>query len=236
MLDDRRPDRAGDVVAAGADRDRDAAPALEPERGVGDQRREARRAADQAEQDAVDDREGPDAAGQAGGDEADAEAGGADAERHDDAAPVGEAPHEDAADAEADHQQRVGQRRVGARDAELGLHARQDDGDDVHRAAADRHQHQGDGEAAPGVAGIDGVCLHGVDCAIRRGDASGSAAMPTRACHSERSEESRAAQAARSFASLRMTAARARYGRAAAATARTRSRSSARRARPRSAG
>ena len=47
VLDDRRPDRAGEVVAARADRDRDAAPAHEPERGVGDQRREGRRAAEQ---------------------------------------------------------------------------------------------------------------------------------------------------------------------------------------------
>ena len=160
MLDDRRPDRAGDIVAAGADRDGDAAPALEPKRGVGDQRRKARRAADQAEQHAVNQGEGPDAARQAGGDEAEAEAGGADQERHGDAAPVGEAPHEDAADAEADHQQRVRQRRVGASDAELGLNARQDHSDDVHRAAANRHQQQCDGEANPGVARVDRVGCH----------------------------------------------------------------------------
>ena len=47
VLHDRRPDRAGEVVAARADRDRDAAPAHEPERRVGDQRRESRRAAEQ---------------------------------------------------------------------------------------------------------------------------------------------------------------------------------------------
>ena len=32
-FDDRRPDRAGDVIAAGGDRDRDAAPLIEPVRG-----------------------------------------------------------------------------------------------------------------------------------------------------------------------------------------------------------
>ena len=39
-----------------------------------------------------------------------------------DAEAVGQPAHQHAADAEADHGQRVGQRRVGARDAELGLH------------------------------------------------------------------------------------------------------------------
>ncbi len=111
VLHDRRPDRAGEVVAAGADRHRGAAPLDEPERGVGDQRREGRRAAGQAEQQAVDDREGEDAAAQAGEDEAGGQADRADQDRQHHAAPVGQAAHEDAADAEADHQQRVGQRR-----------------------------------------------------------------------------------------------------------------------------
>ena len=123
VLDDRRPDRAGDVVAAGADRDRDAAPAHEPERGVGDQRREASPSCRPAPISTPwTMREGPDAGREPGGDEADAEPGRADQQRHHDAAPVGEPPHQHAADAEADHQQRVGQRGVGARDAELGLH------------------------------------------------------------------------------------------------------------------
>ena len=42
VLDERRPDRAGDVVAGGAQRHRDAAPPLEPERDVGHQRHEGR--------------------------------------------------------------------------------------------------------------------------------------------------------------------------------------------------
>ena len=57
VLHDRRPDRAGEVVAAHADGQRDAAAAVEPQRGVGDQRREGRRAAEQAEQQAVRERE-----------------------------------------------------------------------------------------------------------------------------------------------------------------------------------
>ena len=42
QLDDRRPDRARDVVARGGDGDGEAAPLLEPVRDVGDQRREGR--------------------------------------------------------------------------------------------------------------------------------------------------------------------------------------------------
>ena len=57
VLHDRRPDRAAEVVAARADRNRDAAPAIEPERRVGDQRREGGGAAEHADQQAVDQRE-----------------------------------------------------------------------------------------------------------------------------------------------------------------------------------
>ena len=74
VLHDRRPDRAGEVVAARADRHRDAAPAHEPERGVGDQRREAWpscRAADQQRRARA--RTPTRLAAQAGGDEAEAE-------------------------------------------------------------------------------------------------------------------------------------------------------------------
>ena len=60
---------------------------------------------------------------QAGATKPTAEPGGADQERHHDAAAVGEPAHQHAAEAEADHQQRVRQRRLGARDAELRLHA-----------------------------------------------------------------------------------------------------------------
>ena len=48
--------------------------------------------------------------------------------------------------------ERVGQRSVGARDAELGLHRRQHDGHDVHAARADRHQRERD-EETPGRVG-----------------------------------------------------------------------------------
>ena len=117
-----------DVVAAGADRHRDAAPAHEPERGVGHQRRESGRAAEQPDQQAVREREADQMlAAMPARDEASAQAGGADQHRHHHAEAVGQPAHHDAADAEADHQQRVGQRGIGARDAELGLHRGQHD-------------------------------------------------------------------------------------------------------------
>ena len=62
MLDDRRPDRAGDVVAAGADADGDAAPAREPARDVGHHRSEHGRSCRAGRSAALGERELPDAA------------------------------------------------------------------------------------------------------------------------------------------------------------------------------
>ena len=61
----------------------------------------------------------------AGEDEARAQAERADHHRHHDAEAVGEAAHEDAADAEADHRERIGQGSVAARGREIRLHQRQ---------------------------------------------------------------------------------------------------------------
>ena len=69
--------------------------------------------------------------------------------RHHDAEAIGQPAHRDAAEAEPDHRQRVGERRVAARDAELGLHRRQRDDDRPHADAADRRQHQRPRRAAP---------------------------------------------------------------------------------------
>ena len=149
---------------------------------------------------------------QAGGDEAEAEPGGADQERHDDAAPVGQAPHEDAADAEADHQQRVRQRRVGARDAELGLHARQDDGDDVHRAAADRHQQQRRRRGGPRRSANRRRALHRAIVRIRR---------RARAARPRAAAPSASARAAAAAPPRRRRAARRRRASTAASTSAT---------------
>ena len=85
MLQHRRPQRAREIVAGGADRDRDAAPAHEPMRDVGDERREGRGRAEKADQHALDERELPDRSGVGGADIAEAERDGADRARHRDA-------------------------------------------------------------------------------------------------------------------------------------------------------
>ena len=154
VLDDRRPDGAGKVVAAREDPDRDAAPPPEPQRHVREQRREGRRAAE-TDEEPVRERVLPQALRRGGRGVAGAERDRADDDRHHDAEAVGEPPHRDAADAEADHRQRVGQRRVPARDAEGRLHRRQRDDDRPHADTADRRQQQRDGEPEPRVAGVD---------------------------------------------------------------------------------
>jgi len=82
---------------------------------------------------------------------------------------IGETSEHDAAERKADHAQRVGQRRVGAQDAEVGLHRRQRHDIRPHADAADGAEHQRDAQADPGVSGVDradvgaSVCdCHGV--------------------------------------------------------------------------
>ena len=87
-------DRAGDVVAAGDDGDRDPAPAHEPLRGIGDQRPEGGGA--DADEQAVREREQNERSGKPGG-HAEAERPPAE-QGHDHAAPIGEPPHQDAAE------------------------------------------------------------------------------------------------------------------------------------------
>ncbi len=144
VLDDRRPHGAGEVVAARDDRDRDAAPAREPQRRVGEERREGRRAAG-ADQHAVRQGEIADRRRQRGGRIAGGKQQRAERDGNEDAETIGQPPHPDAGQPEADHRQRVGQRRVRARDAEFRLHGGQRDDDRPHADAADGgegHRHQ----------------------------------------------------------------------------------------------
>jgi hypothetical protein len=79
------------------------------------------------------------------------------------AAAVGEPAHEDAAGPEAEHQQGVGQRGLGARDAEVGLHGRQRDDERPHADAADGADQPGAGETPPrmGRVGLSRACAAG---------------------------------------------------------------------------
>ena len=162
MLQHRRPQRAREIVAGGADRDRDAAPAHEPMRGVGDERREGRGRAEKADQRALDERELPDRSGVGGADIAEAERHGADRARHRDAVAVGERAHGKAAEAEAEHRQRIGQRGLAAGDAEFGLHRRQHDDDRPHADAADRAGEKRQREPNPGIGRVGSVAVEGL--------------------------------------------------------------------------
>ena len=80
-------------------------------------------------------------------------------QRHGDAEAVGEPAHEHAAAGEAEHGERVGQRGIGAVDAELGLDGRQRHHHRPHADAADGAEQHGDAEAQPGFRGIGRVRL-----------------------------------------------------------------------------
>ena len=94
---------------------------MEPLGGVGHQRGERGRGPEQTDQQALRRAEEPQVGRQPGGDIAGAKADRAEPDRYQHAEPIGKPAHQDAAEAEADHGQRVRQRRVGARHAELGL-------------------------------------------------------------------------------------------------------------------
>ena len=85
-LDDRRPDRAGEIVAAGGDGHRDAAPAHEPVRRFRHQRREGRRRAETDQH--MDDRELPQRGRKARADIAAQQRRDADGDRRQNAEPV----------------------------------------------------------------------------------------------------------------------------------------------------
>ena len=109
MLHDRWPHRAGKVVAARANGDRGTAAAREPQRCIGDQRPEHRRTAQQADQHAVRQRQGPDVRRHRCQRESEPEARRADQQRHPDAEAIRETAHEQAARAKADQSEHVRQ-------------------------------------------------------------------------------------------------------------------------------
>ena len=152
VLDHRRPDRAGHIVAGGGDRDRDAAPAGEPLRHVRHHRAEGRGGAEPDQH--VSESEDPQAARIAGRHIAEAERGRRHDDRKHDAEAVRQPPHDDAAEREAHHGERVGQRGVRARDRELRLHGRQRDRHRPHADAPDGTEHHRGGQAQPGIGGV----------------------------------------------------------------------------------
>ena len=154
VLNNRWPDRARNVIATGANRHGNAPAAVPPQSGVGQQRRKSGRAAHKAHQ-RVRQAKSPDAARQARPDKAAAHRQCAHPQHRRQAVPVGHAAGDQAAQPQADHHQRVGQRRIGPAHTKLGLHRRQHHRDDVHAAVAQHHQAQRDQQAPSGLARID---------------------------------------------------------------------------------
>ena len=164
-LHDRRPDRAAQIIARCANGDRDAAPAREPVRDVGDQRREARRAADADQQ--VGDGEPKEARRQSRRDEGQTEGQRRPDHRHHDAEAVDQPADEHGAAAEAQHRQRVGQGRIGAGHIEFRLHGGQRHHHRPHADAADAADQQRRRQAHPGVGGLHLSVASIADCLCR---------------------------------------------------------------------
>ena len=153
-LRQRRPQRAGDVIATGADGHGDAASPVPPQAGVGHQRREGGGPAQQAQQ-AVRQTEQPHVARQRRQQVTGADRRRAQPQHARDAPAVGPQAGPQAAQPQADHHQGVGQRGAGAADAEFGLHRRQHHRHHVHGAVAQRHQQHHHQQAPGGGARVD---------------------------------------------------------------------------------
>ena len=170
VLDDRRPDRASDIVARCTDRHRDAAPAGEPHRRIGHQRPERGRAAEQRNQHALGQGVLPQGLRIPGGHVADAEHDSAEHDRGDHAETVGEAAHQHAASGKAEHRQGERQRGGAAIDGELHLRRGQRNHDRPHTNPAQRAQQHRGSQAQPGISRVDAVLSGGGISCGRHGD------------------------------------------------------------------
>ena len=154
VLQDRGPDRPGQVVAARHDRHGDAAPTDEPVRDVGDQGPEGGGAPEHADQQRLRQDELPVGRRVGGRDVPGAEHERAEDDGDPDPEAVGEAPHRHAAEREADQRGGVGRRGAAAVDAELLLDGGQHDDRRPQADAADRGQRERGGEAPPSVGAV----------------------------------------------------------------------------------
>ncbi len=147
-----RPDRAREVVAGCRDGDGDAAAAHEPVRDVGDQRPEEGGRAE-AEEDVRCGEHGD--RGRSGGEaEARRDEEGGGSKREGRAPAVDHAAHDEVARGEAQHAERVGQRRARAGRAEFGLDRGHDDDDRPHADVADHRERERDPEPRPGLSAV----------------------------------------------------------------------------------
>ena len=146
VVDQRRPDRAADVIAAGGDGDREPAVAVEPVRGLRHQRPEGGRRGQPDRKMHQD--ELPDRGRHPRDDIAQAQNADAEPDRGDDAVAVGDLAGQHRAGTEPEHHQRKGQRGGAAARGEFGLHHRKRDHHRPHADAAERADQHGHGKPA----------------------------------------------------------------------------------------
>ena len=153
-LEDRRPHRAGEIGAARDQRERRAAPAIEPAAHIDVERRVDAAIAEKADEQPVAEIELPRRA-ERGDREADADHQRAEHHRPAHADAVGDATHHEAAEADAEPAQRSRERRCRARPAELGGDRLQGHHGDPWRAERKSHGDERDARHYPGLPGLD---------------------------------------------------------------------------------
>ena len=154
VLDDRRPQCSGQIIAAREDRYRDATASIEPQRRMREQRCERCGTAG-PDQHALRKRIQRKATRETCRDVTERKGDRSDDDRHDDAEAIRQLAHQDARYAEAHHRQRVRQRCSAPGNAEFRLHCRQRYDDGPHADAADRGQHERDDQSDPCIAGFN---------------------------------------------------------------------------------
>ena len=134
---------------------------VEPAGRVGDQRRDYRGLAEQADQQAVRQVQVPLAVRLTRQQGAEADHDAAEQDRINDAALVHPKAHDDTAGAGPDHQQRIGEGRHGAQCAEIGGDRLEGDEQDIGRAEADAVQRQRGEQDHPAIGNLDTVFAPG---------------------------------------------------------------------------
>ncbi len=153
-LEDGRPDRPGDVLAAGDQRERRAAPHLEPAGDIDVERRVDGGVAEQAHEQAMADIELPGLSARRQH-QPNAHHDGAQHDHAPHAEPVGEPAHGQSADAGPDHAEGKGGRRDGAVAAEIGCDGLQGDGHDQGCGKADGRNGEGRNGDLPSFPAVD---------------------------------------------------------------------------------
>ncbi len=153
MLQQRRPDCAADIVAAGHNGDGNTAVTGEPLRCIRHQWPESRGGADPDQE--VRERKQDEIGGKSGGDVAGAERAHAAQDGSQGAESVGEFPHHHTAQRKADHRKGERQRSVAAGDAERRLNWGQHDWHRPRADASDAGEHHGGSQPQPGVRRFD---------------------------------------------------------------------------------